>query len=123
MNRKTAEAMCKKYAKIIPRTTTFDVGDGWAVILNSLFQSIVNYINSTNKGTKMQITTIKEKFGTLRVYVYTDHHDPFISGLITATESLSAYICEDCGRQDAKLVGSGWKRTLCPTCEKKHESR
>jgi hypothetical protein len=55
---------------------------------------------------------VKEKFGGLRFYVNraTDkQHD-----MISFTESLSHYVCEECGTmKDVHCYDMGWIRTLC----------
>lgn len=53
---------------------------------------------------------VKEKFGTLRFY-YTGGDD-YIRGLEAMADSMSAVICEDCGKP-GKLRSGGWVRTLC----------
>jgi hypothetical protein len=53
---------------------------------------------------------IKEKFGTLRFYY--DGGDDYIRGLDSMAESMSARICEDCGKP-GKIAKGGWVRTLC----------
>jgi hypothetical protein len=53
---------------------------------------------------------IKEKFGTLRFYY--DGGDDYIRGLEAMADSMSARICEDCGKPGKRTTG-GWIRTLC----------
>lgn len=55
-------------------------------------------------------TQIKEKFGTLRFYYHGG--DDYIRGLEAMADSMSAVICEDCGKP-GKLRTGGWVRTLC----------
>ena len=55
-------------------------------------------------------TQIKEKFGTLRFYY--QGGDDYIRGLDSMAESMSARICEDCGKPGKRTSG-GWIRTLC----------
>jgi hypothetical protein len=55
-------------------------------------------------------TQIKEKFGTLRFYY--QGGDNYIRGLESMADSMSARICEDCGKPGKKTTG-GWIRTLC----------
>jgi hypothetical protein len=53
---------------------------------------------------------IKEKFGALRFYY--DGGDDYIRGLDAMADSMSARICEDCGKPGKRTTG-GWIRTLC----------
>lgn len=61
------------------------------------------------------IVQVKEKFGTLRVYV--DNSNRRTSAAISFAVRLSSRTCETCG-QPGKLDGEGWLRTLC---EKHHQ--
>ena len=61
-----------------------------------------------------QITQIKEKYGTLRVYYYGG--DQYVEALIDNAEHMSYYTCEFCGA--TKNVGQtkGWIYTICKDC-------
>ena len=56
------------------------------------------------------VSQVKEKFGTLRFYINggTEEHYNYIS----FAESMSAHICETCGKP-GKLLGRGWVYTAC----------
>lgn len=60
-----------------------------------------------------KIEQVKEKFGTLRIYV--SHMNMYIDGAIDMAEAMSEHICEECGDK-GKLYEMGWHKTLC----KKH---
>ena len=53
---------------------------------------------------------VKEKFGTLRFY--TNLSDDYISGAISMAESMSANICEECGKP-GRSNNTGWLRVRC----------
>ena len=55
-------------------------------------------------------TQVKEKYGTLRFYVY--GADEYVHGLIQMAEAMSMITCETCGAP-GKERGGGWIRTLC----------
>lgn len=57
---------------------------------------------------------VKEKFGTLRVYMTstTDKMDK----IIQEAEEKSAKTCENCGEK-GKVRGGGWIKVLCDECE------
>jgi hypothetical protein len=57
-----------------------------------------------------KICQIKEKFGTLRVYV--DNLTPYVDGIIDMAESMSEITCEECGNL-GKTYTIGWHKTLC----------
>lgn len=53
---------------------------------------------------------IKEKFGTLRFY--TSGGDDYVYGVLAMAESMSAVLCEECGKPGITRT-DGWHRTLC----------
>lgn len=55
-------------------------------------------------------TQLKEKYGTLRFYVY--GADDYVNGLIQMAEAMSVVTCETCGAPGEEREG-GWIRTLC----------
>lgn len=55
-------------------------------------------------------TQIKEKYGTLNVYV--NHASDTVYNYIQIAETCSAYICEQCGKW-GKFRGNGWYYTAC----------
>jgi hypothetical protein len=66
------------------------------------------------KGLVPEITQVKEKWGTLRIYIAGGND--FTDGMIFALEQASAKICEDCGRPGTQ-TDQGWIRTLCEECK------
>jgi hypothetical protein len=61
-----------------------------------------------------KVQQIKEKFGTLSVYV-TPFEDR-VHDLISFAENMSSHICEECGNVGKTgNHGSGWIKTLCQT--------
>lgn len=60
----------------------------------------------------VKILQIKEKFGTLRFYIAGG--DDYIYGAIHLAESLSARVCEECGKPgQLRVRGSNWLYTAC----------
>lgn len=66
-----------------------------------------------------QAVQVKEKFGTLRVYM--DGCNEAVSAYITFAEALSGSTCEKCGAP-GRRQGRGWIRTLCDTHAKTQAS-
>ncbi len=58
-----------------------------------------------------KICQIKEKFGTIRIYV--DNLDDYTSGVIDFAEQMSANTCEFCGDKGSTYA-IRWHKTLCP---------
>lgn len=91
------------------------VGPGWAGLVEVLY-------NALPEG--VMVTTVKEKFGGLRVYWSpvqleyptspeppADQLDP--SDLVEALEKASLHICERCGTFGFRRSVQGWFTTLC----------
>lgn len=57
-----------------------------------------------------RLEQVKEKFGTLRVYV--DNFTPYVDGIIDMAEAMSEVTCEQCGKP-GKTYTIGWHKTLC----------
>ncbi len=86
------------------------VGPGWVPLLRELFEGL--RAEGHDLGS---ISQIKEKFGTLRVYLsgISDEADE----LIAKAEAKSAVTCEECG-EPGTLRTKGWWRTRCDGCAK-----
>ena len=101
-------------------------GDGWYNILDTLCNRITKYIKSNKNVGKeanddwedidpenpVQFVQIKEKFGTLRVYI--NWGDETIYELIAFAEEMSSVTCEECGAP-GELMTQGWYKTCCHT--------
>lgn len=119
-------------------------GDGWFLLLDKLCLQITNHITGKNeqvdwydkweqekldKGEKLEprpewvrrvtpvhFNQVIEKFGCLRIYY--SGGDETVSTMISFAESMSRYICEECGKFDT-TVGSttkGWIHNICYGC-------
>lgn len=64
------------------------------------------------------ITQVKEKFGTLRVYV--SNSTPTVSSYIDFAEEMSQHMCESCGKPGKSRPGY-WIKVLCNECHKTHD--
>jgi len=77
------------------------VGEGWACLLEAYYRI---------KRPETIVTQVKEKFGSLRIYVDSETHAGW--DLLNALENLSLEICEVCGEPGSPRMGS-WTHTLC----------
>lgn len=84
-------------------------GDGWYDILDNLCGIVQQHVDY-HKLPQVEAVQVKEKFGGLRFY--TNHTDDYIRGLIVMAESMSYFVCEECGDK-GKLLRKGWFMTLC----------
>lgn len=111
-------------------------GDGWFNLLDSLCYKIQSRIDKRADDLKsgyvilggfdlipqVVVKQVKEKFGTLRFYY--EGGDNVIESYVAMAESLSAFICEECGLCDPSIGQTTiWIRTLCPKCAKKYMSK
>ena len=95
----------------------FDIecGKGW----EHLYQPVIDAVNKWNEEHKdvelpMEIIQIKEKYGTLRIYLnfYTDE----IKDMIRKAEDESYYTCEICGKHIGGPITTSWIYSMCEDC-------
>ena len=109
---------------------SFDHGDGWIDLIECFCSSLAKYkrdrymfsafknksgdIRKSENILDIKIVQIKEKYGSLRIYL-DGYSDPSVDGMVTFAEKFSEKICEYCGD---KAVGKskGWIRNLCRSC-------
>lgn len=82
-------------------------GDGWAALVETACRLL------SESGGDVVFAQIKEKYGTLRIYV--NGGSDYIFGVIDAVEALSARVCEVCGSPGSVRPG-GWIVTRCDKC-------
>ena len=109
----TEEDYKDKYAKNIAEyLISFDCGPGWKPLIDELFELI--------KDTDAKVVQIKEKFGTLRIYL--DNVTPEIDKKAAELETRSSKICEFCGSTEDVTTEGSWLKTLCKICRKNKNS-
>lgn len=81
------------------------VGPGWKPLLEKCFADL------KQAGWVGKILQIKEKFGSLRLYV--TGHTAEMSEIISHYEEASRTTCEECGEPGTQTK-TNWIRTLCP---------
>jgi len=132
MNKKLQDKLFKKYPKIFAQRTLdltqtsmcwgLEVSDGWYDLLDVLCGDIQHYVDSSKASSsvpQVEAIQVKEKFASLRFY-YQGGND-YIGGMVAMAESMSARICEECGRP-GKTMGKGWFYTRCTRCFKRLEA-
>jgi len=157
MNQKLADKLYKKYPKIFAQRHLdcsltamcwgFQCDDGWYDLIDSLCDWISWHVeNSPHRYPDIQFSTVKEKFGGLRIYFdsiemteeewkretggeliggYKQYlkccKSGFneIRGVVSFTESQSYKICEHCGAPGKKRKGY-WIHTYCDKCESEY---
>ena len=90
-------------------------GNGWIKVIDKMCSKIQKHLNK-NYIEDFAITTIKEKFGLLRVYA--NYGDDAIDKIIDDAEKESGKTCEACGKKGKISKHQGWLSCLCPKCLK-----
>jgi len=85
------------------------VGDGWQQLLQELHAEL------SAVEPDYEVMQIKEKFGTLRVYLKDHIYTDATRAIVRKYEQLSGTICQDCGAS-GHLRDGGWMLTLCNAC-------
>lgn len=116
MNKTLDAELHRKYRAILGRNIAIECDDGWHVILTNLFDCIRHHIEHNNPKLDLQVTCVKEKFGSLRVYIHSGQYDSSIAGMIRMAEAMSGSICESCGSTAGKIYKFGRVKCLCPSC-------
>ena len=89
----------------------FETGRGWHPLIRELINKLQDIADS---GYDFQITQVKEKWGTLCVYV--DHGPEEVFDLIQEYVQKSTKICEVCGRPGSLYDVNCWYMTRCDIC-------
>lgn len=126
MNRRKEHRLCHEFPNLFqdygkdPSSTCMtwgcSISDGWFKLLYKLCKDIKAQTShwSEEDKQKLKFVQIKEKFGSLRIYM--SMCSPLVEVLIDQAERKSAKICEYCGKK-GKFTNDGWIKVLCKRCE------
>ena len=102
----------------------FECGEGWyGPLLNLGYHAEQVLAKYPNSG--VYTSQVKEKFGTLRVYLdgHSDHPAYVaIQALIEEAEVATSALCEVCGAP-GEMVKAGWRWVACPTHLQERQAR
>ena len=98
----------------LPIAFGFECGDGWFDILKECFGNIEKSLENFPDGNNVRVHQVKEKYGTLRVYM--SHYYDEIEKFIAEAERKSEVTCEACGNP-GKLIGNAWQSVRCNNCK------
>lgn len=133
------EELAKDFPHLMEKSQTgIHVDKGWWSILRELFAAIYQKVDTAEGRLRAsiqyprddngdyerecreklkivvdelpEITDIKEKYGTLRVYVHNSNET--VDALISFAEGMSGVTCEACGKPGF-TDGEGWVKTYC----------
>lgn len=94
----------------------YSIGKGWYKLMREVILAIDKYNFDHPDDDQVHITSVKEKWGGLRIEI--DSWAPEISDLILDVEERSYSICEECGKECSRFEHNGWVYTLCNDCKK-----
>ena len=95
----------------------FCFGIGWVALVRDLMGALADL---RRKGS-FRVVQVKEKFGTLRVYVAMGEESPGLRSevyhVLAMFEGRSTVTCERCGSGQGVLLHEPWDRVRCPKCQ------
>lgn len=99
----------------------FECGPGWRALLEPVLDLAEAECRAhLRRGCKVSelplALQIKEKFGTLRIYVSKGSES--LHAAIATAQRQSAHVCETCGKP-SQLKVTGWHSTVCDSCTTK----
>jgi ribosomal protein L37AE/L43A len=92
-----------------------ECGEGWKHLYQPIIDKVIEYNKDKDEDSKIVIHQIKEKFGSLRIYLskYTDE----LSRMIDDAEEKSYHTCEVCGKYiEEPIVENYWIYAECKDC-------
>lgn len=114
---KNLNDLVEKYPELYGEHPYFCCENGWYEILDTLSAQLTQL--AKDDKIEIEVAQVKEKFGTLRFYVYGATEKAY--EYIEAAEVKSQTVCEYCG---AKALNGArgvpnWLKTLCEECHEK----
>lgn len=105
------------FSQIEKDSLGFSIGSGWFQLVKELLDALA----VLRENGEFQVVHVKEKFGTLRVYVAVGVEDSRlrseVNHVLATFETRSAAICERCGSKQGVLLHEPWDRVRCPKCQ------
>jgi len=107
------------FKKGIYGTRHCECDDGWHDIIRGVCETLVK-LNIP----ELRFEQIKEKFGSIRMYV--NIYSKVVEAIVDQATIESLKTCEYCGAKEGVETNSGgtyWIRSLCPTCRGKEDEK
>jgi hypothetical protein len=112
------EALAEYQAELLPGTY-LEINEGWLPLFCAA-ASVVRYYNKQCKlegDQRITINTVKEKFGSLRIYLSMGeapgHAAEKVYSEVDGICAVSNFMCEFCGKAGALCSHNGWLKTSC----------
>ena len=121
MREKDWSTLIIKYEKYLLKPWWgFMCDDGWYELIDNTLSKIIDWYKENypedleineDGYTDFCIMQIKEKYGTLRIYIGGSYEEVF--NIIYEAEKVSAETCEICGNSGRIREVSGWYKCVC----------
>lgn len=131
VERQINKKLCEQFPYLVPRNVftdkipedydydyirgEYELPDGWFDLFLQMCEDIKQPLVDANYLEKFRFSQIKEKYGTMRCYVFGAPEE--VHNILHKYEYLSQFVCEICGKP-AKYVTSGWIGSYCEDCIK-----
>lgn len=112
MEEAKAKYLIEKYKPLFD-DIWFECGDGWFNIIEKAAQEI-NRAGADWIEDPPRASQVKEKYGTLRIYMQSENDE--MDKVIRKAEAESSKTCEVCGKPGKLYEINYWARTRCPEC-------
>lgn len=101
-----------------------ETGPGWHPVIKKVLDKISQYNQDSPEDSRIFVDQVKEKFGTLRIYVTYDNVPKEtikdINAAISEAENEARDTCEFCGtKENVGIRIKGWYTTMCEKCARK----
>lgn len=114
MNSELKNAIREQFKDVL--SCSIDVGDGWHALVSDMLFDMTNSVKAAGfPRDHLRVTSIKEKYGTLRCYYDAPLNTASLEDIVERYELRSACTCETCGRI-GRLRGKEYFKTLCDEC-------
>jgi ribosomal protein L37AE/L43A len=115
MNNELTKELVNACPSLYIKGMGFQCSDGWFDLVKELSLKLEKVINKLPGRDNYYAVQVKEKFGTLRVYLSSVTNE--INDIIYEYEEKSASICEECGQPgEPRETRNHWYYTACNKC-------
>jgi hypothetical protein len=120
MRAQLQHALVKEFP-LLYEDSSIECGDGWFYLIRDLSKKLYPLIEKARMTSNEfdiypTVSQVKEKYGTLRFYMYSSTDE--MNDLIYIAEDQSPYICELCGEAGTIDESKCWLECRCKTCRK-----
>lgn len=122
MNTPWYNHIISSYPFLFSKISHIETDKGWESIILSTCKFLHSQNSNINLPNQFYFSQIKEKFGSIRLYINSDtnsittSNNSYVNGFIHAMENISHYICESCGNPGTIQQFNNLLKCQCPPC-------